>query len=257
MRLWAALLGLSLALAPALAPAARAQEDQRVRDVPLVADLSSHLVAITSRFIGTDVLLFGATDGPGDVAVVVRGPARDETVRRKSRVGPIWLNTNEVTLAEVPSYYRVVSSRPVEEFAPQTLLTRHQIGVGNIRMLTADENIPLDQLAEFQKALIRIKTANSLYDQGIGAINMMSNRLFRAELHFPSNVPTGTYLVEVYLFREGQVAAAEIVPLNISKIGVGADIYDFAHNLAPLYGLLTVLLAAGAGWAASAVFRRV
>lgn len=246
------------ALALMLCASAHAQEQQpRELEVPLVADLSSHLVAITSRFTGTDVLLFGATDGAGDVVVVVRGPARDETVRRKARFGPIWLNADDVTLAAVPSYYRVVSSRPVEEFVPQTLATRHQIGLENIRMSTADENVPLERLGEFQRALIRLKRGDNLYDQGIGAINMMSNRLFRAELHFPSNVPTGTYLVEVYLFREGQVAAAEIVPLNISKIGVGADIYDFAHNFAPLYGLLAVLLAAGAGWAASAVFRRV
>ncbi|MGE3335562.1 MAG: TIGR02186 family protein [Rhodospirillaceae bacterium] len=241
----------------ALASPVRAQQQSQALEVPLMADLSSHLVAITSRFIGTDVLLFGATDGPGDIVVVVTGPIRDETVRRKERVGAIWLNTDQVTLASVPSYYRVVSSRPVEEFAPQTLLARHQIGLANIRMATADADVTPEELAEFRRALIRIKTAQSLYDQGIGAINMMSNRLFRAELHFPSNVPTGTYNVEVFLFRDGQVASAQIVPLNISKVGVGADIYDFAHNLAPLYGLLAVLLAAGAGWAASAVFRRV
>ena len=240
-----------------LAADAHAQQAPPALEVPLMADLSNHLVAITSRFIGTDVLLFGATDGPGDIVVVVTGPARDETVRRKARVGPLWLNTDEVTMAAVPSYYRVVSSRPVEEFVPRPMLTREQIGLDHIRMLTADENIPLDELAAFRRALVRLKTSQNLYDQGIGEINMMSNRLFRANLHFPSNVPTGTYLVKVFLFREGEVVSAQIVPLNISKIGVGADIYDFAHNLAPLYGLLAVLLAAGAGWTASAVFRRV
>ena len=246
-----------LAVAVAHSHGACAQAESQALEVPLMADLSNHLVAITSRFVGTDVLLFGATDGPGDIVVVVTGPTRDETVRRKERTGPIWLNTDEVTLTAVPSYYRVVSSRPVEEFAPPALLSREQIGLQNIRMLPANEDAPPEQLAQFRTALIRLKTAQNLYDQGIGAINMMSNRLFRAELHFPSNVPTGTYLVKVFLFREGEVASAQIVPLNISKIGIGADIYDFAHNLAPLYGLLAVLLAASAGWAASAVFRRV
>ena len=33
----------------------------------LVAALSNHLVAITTGFSGTDVLLFGATDGTGEV----------------------------------------------------------------------------------------------------------------------------------------------------------------------------------------------
>jgi len=253
MRIGGALRGLFLsAVITVSAMDARAQDN-----VPLVADLSEHLVAITSRFTGTDVLLFGATDGPGDVAIVVRGPAKDEVVRRKTRVGPLWLNTEQVTFALVPSYYRVVSSRPIEEFAATNLMGQYQIGVSNLRMLMPDEDLPPDQRAQYREAFVRLKTSETLYDQGLGALNFMSNRLFHAELHFPSNVPVGTYLVEVYLFREGRVAAAVILPLTISKIGVGADIYDFAHNLAPLYGLLSVLLAAGAGWAASAVFRRV
>lgn len=232
--------------------AARAQGN-----VPLVADLSSHLVAITTGFSGTDVLLFGATDGPGDIAVVVRGPGEDEVIRRKGRKGPVWVNTDEVTFRDAPSYYRVASSRPLDEFAPQTLLSRYQIGIDNIRMNTAAADaLQPAEVTDFRKAFVRLKTEASLYDQGLGAVNFMSNRLFRTELHFPSNVPTGTYLVEVYLFRDGDVTSAEIVPLNISQIGASADIFDFAHNLAPLYGLVSILLAASAGWVASVAFRR-
>ena len=64
------------------------------------------------------------------------------------------------------------------------------------------------------------------------------------------------YFVEIYLFRDGDVASAEIVPLSISKVGLGAEIYDFAHNLAPLYGLLAIALAVLAGLGAEAAFRR-
>lgn len=222
----------------------------------LVADVSEHLVAITSGFTGKDVLLFGSTDGPGDIAVVVKGPSRDETVRKKTRVGPIWINTDAVTFREVPSFYRVASSRPLGEFAPQALLSRFQIGAANVRLDSADENISPETLAEFRAALVRLKTAENLYDEGLGSVNMMSNRLFRTELHFPANVPTGTYFVEVYLFRNGAVASAEIVPFTISKIGFGAEVYDFAHRFGWIYGLLAIALAVGAGWAAGAAFRR-
>ena len=58
----------------------------------VVADLSSHLIAITTGFTGASVVLFGATDGRGDVIVVVRGPEREMTVWRKSRVAGIWVN---------------------------------------------------------------------------------------------------------------------------------------------------------------------
>jgi len=229
----------------------------RAQDVPLVADLSSHLVAITTGFSGTNVLLFGATDGPGDIVIVVRGPGEDETVRRKSRLGPIWTNRNNVTFSNVPSYYRVASIRPLEEVASQDLLARYQIGFNNLRITTADQTLPADDIARFRESLIRLKGQEGLYEQDLGAVRLMSNRLFRTELNFPSNVRTGTYLVEVYLIRDGEVTSAEIVPLNISQIGISADVFDFAHNLAPLYGLVSVLLALAAGWAAGAIFRRV
>ena len=248
----------SLLLALMFALPVLAQETSKAPDVPLVADLSSHLVAITTGFTGTNVLLFGATNGPGDIAVVVRGPAKNEVVRRKGRFGPIWANASAVMFNDIPSYYRVASSRPLEEFAPQMLLSSRKIGIDTIRMITADETVTPDQMTEFRKALVRLKADDNLFDQSVSDITLMSNRLFRTELHFPANVPTGTYMVEVYLFRDGQITSAEIVPLNISKIGIGADIYDFAHGrYAFFYGLLAVLLAAGAGWAASAIFRRV
>ena len=55
--------------------------------VPLVADLSNHPVAITTGFTGTDVLLFGATDGPGDVVIVVSGRNADEDAFNR------WINS--------------------------------------------------------------------------------------------------------------------------------------------------------------------
>jgi uncharacterized protein (TIGR02186 family) len=200
--------------------------------------------------------LFGATNGPGDIAVVVRGPAEDAVIRRKGRYGPIWVNASSITWREVPSYYRVASSRPLADFAPQTLLSRYQIGLENIRMVPEQPNVAPEEISTFRNAFVRLKTEADLYDQALGSVTLLSNRLFRTELHFPANVPTGTYLVEVYLFRDGTVTSAEIVPLNISQIGVSADIFDFAHNLAPLYGLLAIALAASAGWIASVAFHR-
>jgi hypothetical protein len=66
----AAVLALGLAIAGPL------------RAAPLVADLSKHLVAITTGFAGTDVLLFGAIDEPGDVVVIVWGPPQEVVMHR-------------------------------------------------------------------------------------------------------------------------------------------------------------------------------
>ena len=56
--------------------------------------------------------------------------------------------------------------------------------------------------------------------------------------------------------RGGQVIGAQTTPMFVNKVGVGADIYEFAHDRAAIYGLLAVLVAVLAGWAAGAIFRR-
>lgn len=229
----------------------------RAQTQPLVADLSKHLVAITTGFSGTDVLLFGATDGPGDIVLVVRGPPGREVVRRKDRAGIIWVNADSVEFEDVPAFYWLATSRPLAEFANPAVLERHQIGTRNLRLPVADfAEIEPERKAEFARALIRLKTTQELYGEDQGVVRQLANRLFRAELHFPSNVPVGTYMVEVYLIREGEVVSAEITPLIISKVGVGADIYDFAHDSPALYGIAAIIVAVAAGWLAGVAFRK-
>ena len=91
---------LALALLSSLAAPARAADE-------FIADLTTHFIAITTGFTGTEVVLFGATDGTGDVIVIVRGPEHDAVVRRKSRVAGLWINTQQMTFTGVPSYYAV------------------------------------------------------------------------------------------------------------------------------------------------------
>src|SRR5271154_4493001 len=99
----------------------------------LVADLTSHLIAITTGFTGASVVLFGATDGPGDVVAVVRGPERDMIVRRKSRVAGIWINTRQLVFANVPSFYALYAPRPLQEIAPASVQALHEMGLDNLR----------------------------------------------------------------------------------------------------------------------------
>ena len=234
-------------------PGARAQQPIQ----PLVADLSKHLVAITTAFDGTDVLLFGATDGPGDVVLVVRGPLTRKVVRKKDRLaGLIWANRDSVTYENVPAFYRVFANRSLEEIAPRSVLARHQIGTENLSFRKVEQSVTDSFVPGFRAALVRLKQRQGLYGAGADEVTQLANRLFRAELHFPANVPTGSYSVEVYLMRDGDVIGAEITPLVISKIGLGAEIFDYAHHQPPLYGLAAIVIAVVTGWLAAVVLQR-
>jgi uncharacterized protein (TIGR02186 family) len=220
----------------------------------LVADLSNHLVAITTGFTGTKVLLFGATRGAGDVVVMVRGPRHRQLVRRKDRIAGIWINNAEMAFQGVPAFYSVASSRPLADLVPPAVAARHQIGIENVR-LTAPEHADADEAAIFRDALVRNKQRAELYDKTPGTIAFLGNRLFRTDLYFPSNAPVGTYEVQVLLFRGGEVVSASITPLIVSRIGFEAGVFDFAHRHALAYGVLAVLIAVMAGWLAGIIFR--
>lgn len=229
-----------------LPAAARAQQ--------LVADLTSHLVAITTGFTGTSVVLFGAVEGGGDIVVVVRGPEGETVVRRKSRVAGIWLNTRSIAFANVPQYYAVLSNKPVDEIVPANLRQLHEIGIEDLKLVPAEKAKPAD-IAEFRAALVEEQQHSKLYDKQPGTVNFLGDKLFRASLDFPATVPTGTYLIQVFLVRKGDIVAAQTTPLIISQTGLEADINDFAQNRPLLYGLVAVALAAMAGWGATFLFR--
>lgn len=244
MRAWLALLlCLTLLL---FGGTARAQQ--------LVADLTDHLVAITTGFHGANVTLFGAIEGGGDVVVVVRGPERETVVRRKSRNAGIWLNTRSVSFGNAPGFYQLFSTKPVEEIVPASLRQLNEIGLDQLK-LNPVGRFSHEEVPNFRTALIESLQAEGLYGHGSGRVEMLGDKLFRATLAFPPSVPTGTYTIQVYLLRKGDIIAAQTTPLIISQTGFEADVNQFATEQAVLYGIVAVLAAAMAGWGASFLFR--
>jgi uncharacterized protein (TIGR02186 family) len=222
---------------------------------PLVADLTTHYIAITTGFTGKDVVLFGATDGPGDVIAVVRGPLRDTAVRRKSKVAGIFINTRQLTFTAAPSYYAVYSTRPLDDLMPPAMRTLHEIGLSNLRLTVADQDHTPQETADFRAALIRERQRVGLFHDAVGGFNFLSERLFHLAIDFPANVPTGNYTVQIFLVRNKQVVGGQTSPLFISQAGIDAEVNDFADRQALLYGIIAVVGAAMAGWLASLPFR--
>jgi uncharacterized protein (TIGR02186 family) len=239
---------MALLLLPALPLPAQAVE-------PLIADITTHFIAITTGFTGANMVLFGATDGTGDVVVIVSGPEHDVVVRRKSRVAGLWINTREVAFAGVPSFYFVYTGRPLDEIAPPPMQARLQIGLNNLPFEPKGKRRAAAELGEFRAALLRERESEGLFGEDAGRVHFLGDRLFRADIALPANLPTGQYNVRIYLVKEGAEVAAQTSPLFVSQAGLDAEVDDFADRHALLYGIVAVACAAMAGWLASLPFR--
>lgn len=226
---------------------------------PLVIDLSNSVVSITTGFAGANLLLFGAFDGQGDIAVVVRGPARNETVWQKQRVAGIWVNGQSMTFLDVPSFYRVAATAELDQVAPAAERDRLQIGIDHIPLPVAPDiarSQPPEVIAAFREALIRNKQYDGLYGLAPAQATIVGGRLFRAAIHLPGNVQTGAYHVETHLFRNRKLVATRATWLTVERAGFGDAVYRFAFDYSALYGLVAIAMALMAGWVASLLFRR-
>jgi uncharacterized protein (TIGR02186 family) len=219
----------------------------------MVADISERRIGIDSGFKGTELLLFGALNDPGDVVIVVKGPPQALTARRKSRIAGIWVNAESVTFDDAPGFYVVASNRSLDEIASDRVLRRHGIGLENLK-LNPSESVPDGKL--FDDAVKRLRTDNGLYREEPEGVSIREGLLYRASIEFPANVPVGQYVTQIYLFQDGRVVAAETSPILIDKSGLERAVFTFAHQWPFLYGVLAVIVAGFAGWSAAQIFRK-
>jgi uncharacterized protein (TIGR02186 family) len=227
-----------------------------VQSRDLVVDLSDSIVKITTRFAGTELLLFGAKQGEGDIIVVVRGPWENPVVRKKERVLGVWVNRDEVQFQDVPSYYWVASNKPVEELLPPELLEIHQIGIPELDFVPASENADPTRVIAYSEALKREKIRKDLYHNASSSLLFVDDVLFRTNVKFPANVSVGEFGIQTYLVKDQEIVTSKTTLLNVRKFGLEASIYNFAHRHSFLYGVFAVIIACVAGWAANAAFKR-
>ncbi|HXE17119.1 MAG TPA: TIGR02186 family protein [Stellaceae bacterium] len=222
----------------------------------LKADLSDHVVSITTGFTGTSLLLFGTRQEKGDIVIVVRGPPSRAVVRRRHHVLGFWINTERAVFEGVPSFYATISSRRLDDVAAPRVLAVNRIGIDNLHLaLRPFQNLDQAREAAYRAALVRRQERSGRFVAETGEIAFIGDHLFRATIAFPSNVPVGAYSVEVFLMRDGAIVASETVPLSVTEAGVDSNVSQFAQSEALAYGLIAVAATAMAGWLASLPFR--
>ena len=252
-------LTLALLLISAAATPSRAER--------LVVSLSNDHVAVTSNFLGENLVLFGTVEpDPGktglrpayDLVTTVTGPRETQRTRRKERVLGIWVNIDSREFVRVPSYLSVLSSRPVNEIAAPDVLRRLQVGLNNFLLpqrIGPDiaDTVPNEP---FRVAFTRLQAQGRLYRESSTAVTFLTPTVFRAAIPLPANAPTGTYLVDVMLFADGALKSRTTSTLDVTKTGFEQYVADAARDHGLLYGLVTTLMALLTGWFASVVFAR-
>ena len=262
MRAVLTIAALLLPLSPCLAQVAVTPEPA-VPTEGVQSDISTREISIQSNFTGIEILIFGSVDysttpepekAVHDVIMVVRGPSQPMVVRRKEWVAGLWVNGQERVFPTVPGFYTVLSSRPFRAIASAETLKELGVGFTNINLGLDAAGDPADQT--FRSSLIRLKQRAGLFQENDDGVTFIGRSLFRGTIDLPVNVPVGLYVVDVYLFRDGELLSRNQSTLKVNKVGFERLVYLLAFRYPFLYGVIAVLIAVAGGLVAWAVFRR-
>lgn len=230
----------------------------------LVTALSTDQIEIASNFDGSEIVIFGsiergsaaATRASYDLIITAAGPLETVVARRKERVLGVWINQSNRQFSDLPSYYAVMSSKPLDAITTDQIADRYRLGLNNLQTQGArTAHSPADD-QRFIDGLFRLKMSENLYHYNSDGVHFLSPRLFRTTLDLPANVPVGDYTVTINLFADSSRLATSTHRFRISKIGFERATYDFAKNQSVLYGIATVFIAVFTGWLAGLIFRR-
>jgi uncharacterized protein (TIGR02186 family) len=229
----------------------------------LVPDVSARQVQIRYSFTGAQLLLFGAVvypggrapDRPADIAVVLRGPVQPILVREKQKIAGIWMNADSNRFRSAPSFYAVASSRPIADLVDQRTAAIYELGLHNLQLSPGGGALP-EKERRFEAGLLDLRARQRLYSENPRGVELNDGVLYRATITIPSQVPVGTYTAETFLIDRGRVVAAATRDIQINKSGFERFVALAARRHRLAYGLTSVILSLGLGWAAAAAFRR-
>ncbi len=221
----------------------------------IVADISDNKINIDVGFKGASLLFFGVIDEEGDVVVSVTGPRKSFKVRKKKKVMGVWINSDSQIFYDVPAYYYVATTKPLEELGAETVLQINQVGIKNIRFEGAEEK-ENDERKNWIDGIIDNMVKSKRYIPEEGMIEISDKRLFKTELNFSGELVDGEYLVDTLLLKDGSVIAARRSFINVSKSGYGEKIYRMAMENSLTYGLIAVFLAMLFGFIVHDTMRR-
>lgn len=234
-----------------------------LRAEEVVGALSQNAVSITANFDGSEIFVYGAVKrdapvpedaGPLHVVITIQGPNQRVTVRRKERVFGIWVNRDSIEIDQAPSFYAIATTAPLTEIMSETERQRYRIGFDRA-VRVVDPTAGVDHPRDFNAAVVRIRQKNGLYSQQDGIVDLREETLFSTSVALPANLVEGDYKTRMFLLRDRRVVYVEETSITVRKEGLERLIYATAHERPMLYGVLSLLVALFAGWAASEAFR--
>ena len=224
----------------------------------VISDIDRSDIALSTRFDGTSLLVFGAIS-PGDdrasLLVEVVGPSTSVDIRKKVQVWGIWVNKKIAQFRGIPSFYQISisnSEHPILKEIEYRKLKSIFYDYLETTSISENEN----STEQYHNELTRLKKRLGNLSTFEEKINVIDNKLFSYKVNLPKKIYPGIYKIKMTLIdQEGIKLSKSEQSVNVSKVGLQEFLSSNSKNSPVFYGLFSVIIALFLGFSAAQLFR--
>ncbi|MDI6715446.1 MAG: TIGR02186 family protein [Actinomycetota bacterium] len=217
-------------------------------------------IKIDILYHGSTVDIKGETDRDADLIIKIKSPESESVLRKKGRVGFLWMNTGKLRFENVPNVYFLYSTRDLKDILSQKEMDRYNIGYAALEKSV--KIYPINSSTEKDKwfsEFVKFKEASGLYNissRRISVVQRGNIERYSIKVDWPYQVPPGHYTVTVYEIRNKKVIDKSEASISVERSGFVKIIAEIANKNGALYGILSVVIALAVGFGISLIFKK-
>lgn len=230
----------------------------------LTARVSPDNVGIGVTYSGETLKIYGSLPENSDVIIKVTSDNKDFTLSEVSRKGPFWINGSDITIKQAPGFYKLSSSKPVEQLLPAATRQSSNLGLDVVSQSLVSQskldNPTLVSTSDGQTGgtvydeFMRLKNDEGRYSQDSNA-RIFDAKLFETSIDWPSSVTPGAYRVDVFAVRDGAIIEQYNSSVEFTEVGATNWVSELAHSNGALYGLFACVVAIISGFLVGKIFQ--
>jgi uncharacterized protein (TIGR02186 family) len=230
----------------------------------VVTAASKNVIEIGLSYRGDQIHFFGVSPVK-DCDMIVRLTAeKSEKVKlsMKGRVGPFWMTVKQFEVSGAPFMYKIHSTKPIDQIVSPETAQKLELGYAavqkRIKMHLVRGEAAADDANKVFKGFLKIKEKANLYNivADPKRLEVAEGRLFKHYFRFPPAATEGSYVVESFAFVKGQLVGYGKDVIQIKKVGLESWLTTTSKNNPVFFGILAVLVAAGAGLLVGMIFKK-
>lgn len=218
-------------------------------------------ITIDFFYHGSTVSVSGTSDAGTDLIIKITAPDSHEALKQKGKAaGFLWMNLGTLKFENAPNLYSIHSTRKIEDILSREEMDKFVIGYPALNKHI--EIIPVSNDEERTKwfsEFIRYKEESKLYASSSGQINTTNQndkQTYYIKTDWPYQAPPGEYLVTVYAVKDHKVVEKAETKVIVEQGGIVKMLSGMAANNGAVYGIISIVIALGAGFGVGMVFRK-